>query len=697
MSFLQPGLLAILAPLVFLPLIIHLLSRRVSRPLHFPSVQHLKVSVTRSAALYRWRHWLFLLLRTLLIALIIMAFLRPVYHRHGASTGEAERVVLILIDNSLSMEHRHGGQTPRDRAIGEAERILGTLREGDRVNVLRIGDVTVSAFPRPSEDSARARQFITELAAGVGRADFSRANRQVAGMGGVDTEIEIYYLSDFQRSNWASVDFRPLSERARIFFVDVGAPERGNRALTDLRLEGETVAGSLVTLDVEVSNFSETGREESIQLLLDGRPVARQSVFVAPYSQARTRIPLAFPEEGKHLIELQIEADALPLDDRFFAVIEVVEKEEVLLLTAADPTTESGADYLEAALNPFFGTIGSIRPRRVTPEALSQADLASVTKLFISEAGPMDTDRLSLLQDFLFSGGGVVWFLDSVADAENLRQLGRTLGDRGAALQLGSWRESETLAGAQQVIRGDFDSPFLRIFAGTRRQDLGRLEVYDSFAAARGGEGGELLTYADGTPAMILQDHGLGQLLLLNLSAHPQRSNLANQRFFPVWIQSMVESFQSDRERPHFLNVGGRVVTSLWRDDVRNSQFLNPSGDTIRADVEVVGARASVSFPAQAIGVYHLSRQGELVAAFAVNPPAEEADLRPIDLNTLPDRAGTPRQTTLMRDSATDFERAALGYPLFHWFIGAALFCAFLELALHLLVRRYAPTVVLAE
>jgi len=698
MSFLQPVLFVIIGPLIALPLIIHLLSRKTSKQLFFPSVKHLKVSMTRSAAIYRWRHWLLLLLRTLLLTLLLLAFLLPRLHQNGAIANKANRIVMIVIDNSLSMEYSSGGKRSRERASDEAERIINTLQGGDLVNIYSIGNEVASAFNQPGSDITLARKFIRSLEPGVTQADFSKVNRQLGGIKVSDTTTtEIYYLSDFQRSDWANVDFRPLPTSARTLFVDVGATKRANHAVTDLKISGETVIGGLITVEAEVANYSDTAREELVTLLMDGRPAGAKTIYIAPNSTARTTFPLALPEKGKHLLETQLAEDALPSDDHFYAVLDVKEKEEVLIVTDTSDTTRAGTNYLEAALNPFFGAAGGIKPRRVDASKLTQSDLASVTKLFITNASQIDQVAANHLADFLFSGGGIIWYLDSTQDPINLAQVNTAIGTTEVALQLGDWQETEQLNAAQQVISGDFSSPFLQLFAGTRRQDLSRLEVYDNYTAARNNSGDALLVFSDGSPAMTIQEHGLGQLLLLNFSPNPTFSNLANQRFFPVWMQSIIEAFHSNTQRPAFYNVGERVSTEVWRSDIKASNFHDPKGEVVKADIEIMGTRASVAFVAKAPGVYHLSSQGQLAEAFAVNLPPEEADLRPIDLESLPERQDAPRQATLIHSADSNFEHTARGKPIFHWFIAAALFCAIAELGLQMLIRRHSPKVIPTE
>lgn len=694
MTLLQSGLLWWLAPFLLAPLLIHLLSRRLTRPLQFPTVRHLKVSLTRSAAIYRWRHWLFLIMRTLLLAMLLIAFLLPLWQREGSLKTEQSRSVFLVIDNSLSMEHTSGSQTARQRAIHESERILDTLRPGDHVNILRVHSDASPAFPVPSESIGRARDFLAKLPEGTGAANMSQANHLIAGMAfESQSSVEIYYLSDFQRADWANVDFRPLPESARVFFVDVGASQRDNRALTKLGIDGELVAGALITVDVELSNFSAKDTEENIHLSMDGRPVASASVYVAPNSTAHARMPLALPQEGKHLIQVEIGSDSLEQDNALYAVVEVSEKQEVLLLTGAAQEADRGIDYLEAALNPFIGGAGSIHPRRLPMGELTQADLASVTKVFICQAGAMDETAAKLIADFLFAGGGVVWFIDSQQDATNLPHLSQALGHEGTALQLGAWHRTESLANARQVIGGDFRSPFLKIFSGTRLQDLGKLEIYDNYSAAYSGSGKKLLNFADGSPAMTEQTHGIGQLILVNFSPNTKYSNLAKLRFFPVWMQALVHAFGSEPTQALYHTVGQRVVTNLWKSEISHSQFTDPDGKQIDTKVEIIGQRANVSFPTTQLGIYQLSKGDQLIAAFAVNPPPEEADLRPIPRQDLPERQGTPEQSVLLDGTTTDFNKAVFGQPLFPWFIGAALLFALAELALHQIVHRLRPTV----
>src|SRR5688572_28631009 len=109
MSFLNPGLFVFLAPLLALPLLIHLFNRRFPHSIPFPDIERLKKSLAERSKLARWRHVIMTILRTMIIALALLAFLKPVLPKFGSesssSTKEGGRRVLLVLDRSLSMEH----------------------------------------------------------------------------------------------------------------------------------------------------------------------------------------------------------------------------------------------------------------------------------------------------------------------------------------------------------------------------------------------------------------------------------------------------------------------------------------------------------------------------------------------------------------------------------------------------------------
>lgn len=691
MNFLNGALLPGLIALVGLPLVVHLLNRRFPKLFEFSTIKHLRETVAQRSRLFRWRHLILLALRTAFLIALLLAFLKPVLPKFGSSAAKkVNRTVLIMLDHSLSMEQQNGGLSARQRASTEADKILSTLGPDDSVNVFLVGAAPTSCFFEFSKQTGEARRFVQNTKPGYTHADFTQANTLAGRLLGQDAQdVEIYYLSDFQRKNWANVNFTPLPPAARFFFVDAGAESRGNYAILGAAFnQSQVLADDTVTLEVEVGNYRPEPLREPLRIVLDSRASFEKEVNVAPWSTTKVTVPIPAGGPGLHLCELGLPPDALNADNRAFLTLPVVEKEGVLIVADAPDPNKDAVLYLRTALNPYENLAGSLLPEQSSINALTPDKLASARKVFFTRAGRMDDAAAKLVADFVFHGGGVVYFIDGEHDSENLAALERAVGSP-LQLKIGRKRVAQNVnTGAQQILKGDFKSKFLRLFRGTHRQNLALLEFYDVHDASATGAGPILLTYADDTPAMAQLNHGLGTLLLMNFSVSEFSSNLARQRIFPAWMQELVKNLASDEPVPSSSIVGETIVGEVWKSDLKDNMITGPGGEPQMVKTEPLGERTAISFSPNELGFYTLRRGSKLFNAFAVNASPDESDLRPIDRTLLPDQLGERGQQGYFVEGREDFADLVHGRPIFHWLVLAGIILLLIELAFQAFIMR---------
>ena len=692
MTFLNGALLPGLVFLTAAPLLIHLLNLQFPRLFEFSSIKHIRETVAQRSRMFRWRHLVLLALRTAFLIALLLAFLKPILPRFGAAASTTEgRRVLLLIDHSLSMEHRGGGVSSRQRAEAEAEKIFATLDPHDSVNVVRVGAAPTTAFVDFSRSHSEARRFVHETRPGFTRADFTQANAAAARLlTRTGQRGEIYYLSDFQRKNWANVDFTALPPGTRIFFVDVAPASRGNRAiLSAMMSQTQILAGDTVQIEVEVGNFRDEPLVEPLKVVIDARTSFEKEISVAPWSVARITLPVPPGSPGLHLCELSLAPDDLPEDDRHFISVPVLDKEGILIVADAAEAQQDSVRYLATALNPYEKQAGSLLPERIRVGELNSARLASVKKVFFTRAGLLTAEQAKLIADFTFQGGGVVYFLDGENDGANLELLNRAT-DSALPLRLGKKRIAQNVGtSAQQISRGDFKSRFLRLFRGPARQNLSVLEFYDIHDATSTGTGQVILSYSDDTPAVATLSHGLGTLVFMNFSVGEFSSNLARQRIFPAWMQEIVKNLASEEPVAVASTVGETVHGEVWKRDLVAAPLRSPSGVVLEPKTEAMGERLAISFTPDEPGFYSM-RTHTLLHAWGVNVSPEESDLRPIDRQLLPDQLGEQNQKGHFVGGQEEFAELARGRPLFHWFVLAAAALLLCELAFQLYVRRAA-------
>jgi hypothetical protein len=689
MSFLSPALFAALIPLAALPLVLHLLNKGFPRHFKFPSLELIRATMARRSKLHKWRHWILLLLRTAFLLLLLLAFLRPVLNRFGSNpAAQNGRQILIVLDHSVSMEHKGDGPASRERAVHEAGKLMDSLGGQDTVNILLMEPESASCFVTFSKDMAEAKRFLNRLKPGLGRADVNLANTAAARLIGPGApRPEIYYISDFARKKWASANFQMLPPAAKLFFVDVGPARLDNHAIVDARpSQTQMLAGDTVPLEISIGNYSRDPLAGRVTVTLDKKFSFDREISVAPWSEEKVTVPVSVGEPGTHLCEVRLPPDALEYDNHFYLTLPVLEKEEVLIVTDAAEDRRNSAYFLKTALNPFANEAGSLLPRIITSAELSPARLAGVQKVFFTQVQRLAPEACEAAVKFLFRGGGLVYFLDGAADAENLAALERITGPNTLPLRL-SRRNIATnvTAGAQQIARGDFKSPYLKLFQGNTRQDLALLEFYDYYQAGATSAGGVLLEYGDGSPAMASLHHGLGTLLLLNFSAGEFSSNLARQRIFPAWMQDLVKALATTEPPASAHTIGETLQTEVWRSEMRND-LVSPAGAAVITQRELNGERCSLTFTPDQLGFYTLGAPRPAYA-FAINAATDQSDLRQIDKNILPSEFAEHHEAHLVA-GGDDYEELARGRPVFHWFILGALAVLLLESGFQFFIQR---------
>ncbi len=258
MQFLNASLLWPLLPLVGIPMLIHWLSKRYPKMIPFSSIEELRKTVAGRSRAFRWRHLLMLLLRTLAVLALLLAFLKPVIAPR-TTKGDSQRNIILLVDQSLSTDCVENGTSAHSRIREEVKRLLDSLDADDRFNLIRVDQAPVAAFPSFSTRSDAALKFLDDSPKPLTRADFHVANQLAAELSkGSKAAPDFYYFSDFQRRDWADVNFEALPAGARLFFVGgTEDAQRSNHAIVSMELgEGAVIAGGDVELKVRVANHS---------------------------------------------------------------------------------------------------------------------------------------------------------------------------------------------------------------------------------------------------------------------------------------------------------------------------------------------------------------------------------------------------------------------------------------------------------
>ena len=304
MSFLAPWFL-LLGGAALVPLLIHLLRRRIGLQLEFPAARYLARAEREHSRTLRMRNLLLMLLRVLVVLLIAAAASRPSARMAGAG-GHAPTALAIVIDNSMSTSVVEGGTPLLDQFKKMAREALSGASPDDRVWLVT-ADASLRGGTASSllEELDRVRPY---AGAGRMRDAVARAVTAVEGSGVEARHVAI--LTDGQRATWSEPAQLRGDVPVLIWAPDQQAPVNRAVTLAEPRPLRWTPRGALAT---RVQSPDST----TYRMALGPRTLARGTV--APGEEAVVRAAPA--ERGWTAGTVEIEPDELALDNvRHFAL-----------------------------------------------------------------------------------------------------------------------------------------------------------------------------------------------------------------------------------------------------------------------------------------------------------------------------------------------------------------------------------------
>ena len=197
MSFLEP-LYLLLAGAAAVPLLLHLLRRRIGVRVEFPAARYIARAERENSRKMKLRNLLLMLLRVLAVLLIAAAAARPVGRLMGA--GHAPTAMAIVVDNSLSTSTIVEGAPLFARLRAAALSVAETATASDRLWVISADGQVVGGSGAAVADAIRR----LEPLAGRGdlQAAVTRAVGLVRGSGLVARHVTV--VTDGQASSWRS-------------------------------------------------------------------------------------------------------------------------------------------------------------------------------------------------------------------------------------------------------------------------------------------------------------------------------------------------------------------------------------------------------------------------------------------------------------------------------------------------------------
>lgn len=669
MSFLNPFLLYAGIAAVSLPIIIHLLNRRKFQRVVWAAMRFLKVSVEQNQRRMQIEDILLLVLRCLLILLLGLALSRPVLSRLAKSLFGSQVTAVLILDNSYSMGMSDGTMTRFDKAKKAAEQALDTMPAGSAAAVILASDIAQPVIPEPTFDLNLARRTLrdapltdraTDLAPAIERA-IDTLQRRLLLRG------EIYLLTDGQSSAWRQLghiqkSLDAVKNKIRAHIVLVGEHEDHNLGVSELRLaSGLTPVKQPLRFEVRVTNYGkDDARDIRVTLNVDSDPPSDEFTIDSLPAGATKAVSLfaKLRSEGFHSVTARISEERLPADDKRTIALRAIKEARVLLVDGepgAEPR-DSETFFLRHALVPIAPDEAAnyfIKPTVITGTELASARFDDFDAVILANVAEFPETTTRNLENYLRRGGGLVIFPGAKVNtafyndtlAKKLKLLPATFGaPRGQADQ------DEKFFTLQEK---NFEHPIVSIWNDPASGTLSSARFFRALdlvpmpftqpptnktttATAPAPDAGEprvILRYADGKPAAMERDFGLGRAVMFSSTASTRWNDLPVRLSFVPLIHRTIGSLIQRRDEGLNLRVGEKFTRRAAPELLgKDAQVFKPRAtDAVRdlRRIEMLGGWPMFQYDQTDFsGVYELSVAGAeppVSIRFAAQPDATES------------------------------------------------------------------------
>ena len=703
MQFLNPALLFGLFA-AGIPILLHFLSRRQVIEVPFAPLRFLQPTQERQMRRMNLRRLLLLLLRVLIITCVVLAAARPTVTGNlaGLAGGGDGTSVVVLLDDSASMQAEMSQGTLFDRARQQTVEIVRALDRDDEVAVLLFSDVTRPLFAEfvrdagliagelhNTEPGARATDYVSALEGALEMMD--RASRP---------RREIYVVGDFQATALDSVEQQRWIGTARqvedtaVFLRPVEREAFVNREVDLVPRPTQLLrAGETVEVATRVSQTGEEPLEAPFFVALDGTTVGETSLTLPPNSSARHRFPITLPEPGDVGGSVRLRPDRYALDDESFFVLTVNDQVPVLVLRGV--TGEEGARdpllFLLTALDPERDGQGRFAPQVELASRFDVEALADAPVVLGSDVRDLGAARLAALNDYLRGGGTMLLF---VGDPRVREYVNERLLPGWTTLRLGPFRGEEDVFERLEIAAADH--PVFADLDGEARATLEEVRLRNFFRMDET-IGRPLVRFAGGGAAITEIEVDAGRVVIASFEASATAGDLPFSPMFLPVVQRLTGYLATagwGRFDRHFL-VGARplIEVAATADPATRWTAVMPGGQRVAATLDASTRPARLSAPiAEGPGLISFERDGEPIGTVAVNVDRAESERSWWTAADVRERFQPDQGLRFVELAGASTEEAVQaarsGRPIHMWFLALA---GLFLVAESLLSRRLGP------
>lgn len=556
-SFLNGLLLPALAA-ASIPIILHFLSKKKTRKIPFSSTRFLKVIENQRIKRVKLYQLLLILVRTLFIIFLVLAFSRPTISTSSADFSNAQTTAFIILDDSYSMQAYANSNTYFEIAKEKLIRLLSSFKKDDTVLLYRSSmDKVFPVSPLKESDilaGLKAGNSILDLAKCFIVADSVFKNH-------VNLNNEIYFLSDFKFPEEQAILKTNKNLNYKVFKI----PLDDNSSFKNVSVDTVIIEDQLFELNkpfeisVNVTNHNAEPIETSFNLFDSDERVGMDLISLDGNETKTFKTSFTAKSSGIHNLLLKLDEDDLSLDNNWFFSITISNVIETLFITDQPSLQiQTALDIIEEN-TPFHFSLAGYNE-------LLGIGLNSFDLIILNNLTEINQPAAVGLQEFINLEKSIVIIPGDPVSIENYSHVLKTLSGKTISAQL----ESATGSGFYSI---ENQKSANIIFDALFRDKSSTFSPPKVFKYIKLNIPGHPLIQLSNDDPYLTQ---LNNLLIFSASFNRAWTDIEiNGLFLPLLYRTFFYATRNNSSVSKSLNVGNKIVFKLENNSVSENYKIH--------------------------------------------------------------------------------------------------------------------------
>ncbi len=412
MSFLYPNILWCLFALA-IPIIIHLFNFRRHKIVYFSNTATLKTIEQENAKTKKLKYIIALIMRMLFIAGLVFAFAYPYNPEQKLKTDDADNLVAVYIDNSMSMHSQSSEISLIEDARASARKIVSNISPSQRFVLLTNSRQPDNEYPMNQDEMLMSIDAMqTESSPMSINALYENLQMIMRRYGFKSASLFMY--SDFQ-DNMMNLDGIVADSAIQLVAMPLKSDYQQNIYIDTVWLSSPVLQSGLAN-EVNARIVNESAKDVNglpVYLEIAGSSVAFTTVDIPANGKNDIAMQFVLNESGEKNATVSINDYPITFDDTYNFVLNVRPIIKIVELSA-------GAGDL--AIQTLFGNDSLFDFHLMNPYRVDQQYLSDCQMVIIDGDVNLNETMWQTIIDFANDGGSVIVFPSEGSEHSNVSE-----------------------------------------------------------------------------------------------------------------------------------------------------------------------------------------------------------------------------------------------------------------------------------